>query len=113
MLAASLSQRFLKISTSWNFAPTSTSDVAVKELVNEFIKVIGRGTYHTEAQHDSPHESTYLQLDASLANTQLNWHPRLNVSSSVQWAANWYKDVLLEKTSAEDKVLEQINDYLQ
>ena len=112
MLASSLSQGFLKISPSWNFAPTSTSDVAVKEIVEEFIKVIGKGTYHAESQNSSPHESTYLQLDASLANRQLNWHPRLDVASSVQWAAEWYKDVLLEKISAEEKVLEQINDYL-
>ena len=38
-----------------------------------------------------PHEANYLKLDCSKANTLLDWSPKLDLPTALEWIVEWYR----------------------
>jgi CDP-glucose 4,6-dehydratase len=74
-----------------NFGPEASSFCTVREVVEAFsARFSGRpGWRHDAAAH--PKEAAALTLSSDLAHRALGWRPRLSVSESLSWTADWYR----------------------
>ena len=112
LLATELYKNGKKYSGGWNFGPLDKNNFSVKELIEEFIKVIGKGNYETEKDNELLHEASLLKLDISKAQTYLNWDPILEFNETVRFTAEGYKDESERKDVYSDRV-KQIEAYLE
>lgn len=92
MLAERLYNGGIEYSEAWNFGP---DDVNVKP-----VSWIADCLYHCWGddliwQRDSvtthAHENTYLKLDCSKAHARLDWRPKLDLQTALQWIVDWTK----------------------
>jgi CDP-glucose 4,6-dehydratase len=60
---------------------------------------------------DHPHEANLLALDATKAQTALNWQNRLSCDESVAWTVDWQKRVSREGQHPRSVTLQQIADF--
>lgn len=74
-----------------NFGPEASSFCTVRDVVEAFsARFSGRpGWRHEAAAH--PMEAAALTLSSTLAHDSLSWRPRLDVSESLSWTADWYR----------------------
>lgn len=91
LLAKRLYEGDFSLVTPWNFGPKDENFVPVSELVERGIKILGKGTYKIESE-DKFHEAGILKLDISKARSLLDWNPRLNVSDTLEFTFEWYKN---------------------
>ncbi len=78
------------LSGAYNFGPNNESFVTVKKLIDEAIKILGKGSYVINLD-TSKHESNLLKLDINKADVLLDWKPRLNLKENLELTFNWYK----------------------
>ena len=52
-----------------------------------------------------------LRLDASKARHELEWHPRLDLRSAIEWTVRWYAMFERDSRSARDLVDADIERY--
>lgn len=97
-----------KYSQAYNFGPQPDDHLSVEEFVVKAIASWGVGAWEDVSNTDQPHEAGILKLDISKATNDLNWRPKLNASSSIEWTLNWYKQPL-DKQAA--YTLDQIKEY--
>lgn len=71
-----------------NFGPDASAPVA--ELLDAFLGRLGRGSW-VLAEGEHPHEDARLALDVSLADAALGWRPRLDLPTTLDWTAGWYR----------------------
>jgi len=75
---------------AFNFGPSDTAMITVRDVVEQVIACYGAGAYDVDgAEH--PHESLVLRLDSSKARTLLGWRPILCVDEAVRWAVEGYR----------------------
>jgi CDP-glucose 4,6-dehydratase len=74
-----------------NFGPNPSSFCRVHEVVDAFsARFSGKpGWRRDPGVH--PEEAAALTLSSALAQGSLGWHPRLDVSESLAWTADWYR----------------------
>ena len=74
-----------------NFGPDPSSFCRVHEVVDAFsARFSGKpGWQRDPAVH--PEEAAVLTLSSALAQKSLGWRPRLDVSESLAWTADWYR----------------------
>jgi CDP-glucose 4,6-dehydratase len=97
---------------SWNFGPDPKESVAVRHVVDQAVKHWGGGARWETDHADHPHEARVLALNADLANRELGWIPRLDLSAGLAWTIQWYRTVHCDRTvSARAITLSQIEDY--
>jgi CDP-glucose 4,6-dehydratase len=94
LLGKRLAEAPQDFSTAWNFGPPTHDVLTVREVVDEAINVFGEGRYDTPVQVNQPHEAKLLQLDIHKAMTELNWKPKLDSTSAIEWTMQWYKKAL-------------------
>jgi CDP-glucose 4,6-dehydratase len=74
-----------------NFGPNPSSFCRVHEVVDAFsARFSGRPGWQRDAGV-SPKEAAALTLSSALAQSSLQWHPRLGIGESLAWTADWYK----------------------
>lgn len=112
LLASELYKGSNKYSGGWNFGPLEKNNFSVKELIEEFIKVIGKGNYETEKDNELLHEASLLKLDISKAMNLLEWSPVLNFDETVKLTVEGYL-VESEKKSLYLNRVGQIENYLE
>jgi CDP-glucose 4,6-dehydratase len=110
ILGALLENSPEKYSKAYNFGPLPDDHLTVKELVETAIKIWGSGKWKDASSPNQHHEATLLKLDISRAKQELNWKPKLNASTAIEWTINWYKQPEDKKT---EFTFSQINDYLK
>lgn len=71
-----------------NFGPREEA-LPVREVADHFIATLGSGGWAADVE-PQPHEDPRLALDASLAEKELGWTPRLSVNEGIEWTAEWY-----------------------
>lgn len=76
---------------AWNFGPGEHSSKPVGEVVERFAAAWGDGAQWQAIEAHGPHESTWLELDASKARRRLCWRPQLDLDSALEWTARWYR----------------------
>jgi CDP-glucose 4,6-dehydratase len=91
VLAEALVQSPARAPRAVNFGPDPASFCPVREVVETFsASFSGRpGWRRDTAVH--PNEANALTLSSALAGSSLGWHPRLTLSESLAWTADWYR----------------------
>ncbi len=80
-----------EFSEGWNFGPLESDVKPVSWIVEHMQGLWGDNSSWRLDGADQPHEANYLKLDCSKAHTGLQWYPRLNLSTALQWTVEWYK----------------------
>lgn len=74
----------------WNFGPNAEDPISVLQLAEMSLRLLDRGKIHIN-ENSNLHEASFLGLDSSLANKELNWSPVLNGKASIELTLNWYQ----------------------
>jgi CDP-glucose 4,6-dehydratase len=109
VLGGLLNQDHHKFSKAFNFGPLPDDHLTVKALVEKAIKSWGSGKWKNASIPGQPHEAGLLQLDITRSREELQWTPKLNAASSIDWTINWYKQPAEKKRNF---TIQQINTYL-
>ncbi|GAB3012355.1 CDP-glucose 4,6-dehydratase [Niabella terrae] len=109
-LARNLSQD-LSLSGAYNFGPRPADHLPVRSLVDQAIQAWGSGSWTDVSDPAQPHEAGLLQLDIEKALTVLNWQPRLDAITAIQWTIDWYKAVATDTNAALAITQQQIAAY--
>ncbi len=95
LLGAKLFQDEKEYRGAWNFGPDINGQCTVLELVELFIRKIGKGTVTLENKQAEFNEAKVLRLDNTKAKEKLNWYPSLNIEESINFTVEGY---MQEKT---------------
>ena len=90
-LAEGLCTRGSELAQAWNFGPSAAGQVSVGVVADRAAQLWGDGAGYQTVAGIHPHETKLLFLDAGKAHTGLNWHPRLDFDTSMEWTIAWYK----------------------
>jgi CDP-glucose 4,6-dehydratase len=95
----------------WNFGPSTTEKVSVRELVEEFAKSWGiqSRSYKLDIE-PYPKESDHLLLDSSKANLQLGWKNYLDFQETIKWTTDFYR--LQNEIGTRNAMSVQIKNFL-
>lgn len=74
----------------WNLGPDSRVAWTVEKVVQEIIRLWGRGSYRVDGQ-PQPQEARWLQLDGRKARTRLGWGPQYDVREALSLSIDWYR----------------------
>ena len=108
LLGGLLNNDPVKYSGAYNFGPNPEDHLTVKELVEMAIKTWQSGEWKDTSDKNQVHEANLLKLDISKAKQMLNWQPKLNAATAIEWTIKWYT-----KTDGVPAfTFKQINDYM-
>ncbi len=91
LLAERLAENGGLFATAWNFGPAEADARSVSWIADELARLWGSSTSWRKDAGMHPHESHYLKLDSSKARVNLDWHPVLPLSQSLEWIVEWYR----------------------
>jgi CDP-glucose 4,6-dehydratase len=80
-----------KFATAYNFGPHDSDAQPVSWIVDHMTSFWGDGASWVLDADPGVHEAGYLKLDASRAKSDLNWTPRLNLETALEWLVQWYR----------------------
>jgi CDP-glucose 4,6-dehydratase len=92
LLGTKLIENPKAFSQAYNFGPYVTDALSVSEMVTLAINCWGKGKYFSVENSIQPHEAGLLKLDISKVRSELNWVPKFNAKSAVEYTINWYKE---------------------
>jgi CDP-glucose 4,6-dehydratase len=95
----------------WNFGPGHDRPWGVMEVVREAARLWGNNAQWTVAAEDRLHEDNHLNIDASMARTQLKWEPKLDIKTALKWTIDWYRTHLNGGMDMRSYSLQQIERY--
>jgi len=78
------------IESSWNFGPMPGDELTVAELVREFLRTWGAGSWEDAGGADGPGEAAAIRLSVDKAVLRLGWRPRWDVREAIRRTAAWY-----------------------
>lgn len=81
----------------WNFGADDTDARPVSWIVDQLSALCDGRLQWEIAATSHPHEATYLKLDCSKSKNLLGWTPVLNLTTALQWVADWYKAYAAKK----------------
>ena len=110
LLAEHLLSDPTRYATAFNFGPTEDDAQPVQWIVEKMTKFWGKNASWTLDPDPGVHEAGYLKLDASRARADLNWRPRLNLETALEWLVDWYK-ASQSNQDMHQYTLNQINTY--
>jgi CDP-glucose 4,6-dehydratase len=96
-------------SGAYNFGPNPNDHLTVRELLELALKSWGSGNWKDTSDPNQLHEANLLKLDISKAKEKLQWLPKLNATSTINWTMDWYKQNTLDQFAY---TLAQINQYM-
>jgi CDP-glucose 4,6-dehydratase len=99
-----------KYDTAFNFGPHPKDHLTVKQLVELAITNWRGGEWKDASVPGQPHEAGVLKLDITKANQELQWQPKLDAATAIEWTIDWYKQPISRQL---DYTFEQIKQYLQ
>lgn len=111
LLSQGLFQRGSAFASGWNFGPSEGNNCMVKEVVDLLISKWGISVAWEKEGAEQPHEAGLLKLDCSKAHSQLGWHPKWDLDTTIQKIINWQKSYQA-KENMQEISLAQINQYM-
>jgi len=81
----------------WNFGPIDDDAKSVSWLVKKFEELWGKKISTEYNDNEFYYEAKYLSLDCSKAKKNLDWFPKLDISTSLEWTMKWYKEFFQKK----------------
>jgi CDP-glucose 4,6-dehydratase len=100
----------LFFSKAYNFGPLPNDHLTVKQVVETAIQSWGGGNWNDCSDDANVHEAALLQLNIEKAESELNWHPKLNAKTAIEWAIDWYKQPMSQIV---DYTFQQIRNYFE
>jgi len=94
----------------WNFGPRDQDVKPVEAILDHMVECWGEGAAWLLDQDAHPHEAQLLKLDISKAESQLKWHPRWTLESTLDRIIEWHR-CWLSGGNVKVKTLEQISEY--
>jgi len=91
MLAQKMWSEGDKYAGAWNFGPSDDDARPVSWIADQLTKQWGGGAMWLNDNQAHPHEAKYLKLDCSKAKGVLQWKPKMELSTTLQWIVEWYK----------------------
>jgi CDP-glucose 4,6-dehydratase len=112
MLAESLFKEGRRFAQSWNFGPEDKDCKTVKWILDDLVKIWGNDASWVLEQTAQPHEANFLKLDCSKSKSELNWHPKWEISSVLEMIVDWHKR-FNSGAVMKDLCLQEIKNYNQ
>jgi len=81
-------------------------------MVELAIKYWGDGSYIVKQMADQPHEAGLLKLDISKVLVEVNWKPKFNASSALDYTVTWYNRYFTDRDNIAAFTEKQIMDFL-
>ena len=76
----------------WNFGPEHADARSVSWIVDHVTRQWGEGITWGVEPGRHPHETTFLSLDITKARARLDWCPRLDLATALDWTVHWYRE---------------------
>ncbi len=76
---------------AWNFGPRPDSCRPVREVVEEFIRSWGKGTWECRAEQAPPPEAHVLRLNIDKTIAELDWRPVWEFGQMIERTAHGYR----------------------
>lgn len=108
-LAEKMTEDPQSYASAYNIGPDKEDVMDVETVTRKFIEYYGKGKYGIEQHAEQPHEAQLLMLDNSKLKEKIGQKPKYTADKAIQITAEWYAD---KNTSAQEKCLQQIKDYL-
>jgi CDP-glucose 4,6-dehydratase len=89
-LAEALIERGHAVAGAWNFGPDHDDARTVGEIATQFATLTGARPWIYEPS-DGKYETGSLRVDATKAQAELGWRPRLTVDEAIALTATWYR----------------------
>lgn len=111
LTAEKLYSQGIDYSEGWNFGPEEADAKPVEWIVENLVRYWGEGAAWQLDGAKHPHEASYLKLDCSKAKARLGWHPRWNLSTTLEKIIAWHK-TWLDGNNMREYTLKEIDQYL-
>jgi CDP-glucose 4,6-dehydratase len=95
-----------------NFGPPEAAVCAVREVAEQFKRIMGSEGWQAGGADPNLKESGYLAINASLARETLGWESLLDVGQAIGWTLDWYK-TFRDKKHMRNFSLRQLVEYLR
>ncbi len=95
-----------------NFGPPEAAVCAVREVADQFKRIMGSEGWRAGGADPNLKESSYLAINASLARDTLGWKALLGVDDAIGWTLDWYK-ACRDKKDMREFSLRQLVKYLR
>lgn len=113
LLASELFKGKKELADGWNFGPDLSSNVSVKDLIEEAQQYWSKILYDLTPDFKH-HEANLLMLDCAKSNKILNWSPVWNRQKTIQKTIEWYKFFYeSNKVLTNRDILEYIEDAIE
>jgi len=76
---------------AWNFGPPEQSEKNVGWMADRLYSLWGAPFRWATTSAQGPRENTYLKLDSSKARARLDWSPKLDLNTTLDWIVRWTK----------------------
>ncbi len=110
LLGAKIYEDPNSFSGSWNFGPNNSEFMDVMHVASNIIKFMNKGSIEISDASNNMHEANLLQLNCDKASQFLDWHPRWDVTKTIEETAKWYNE-FLSGADMKEISINQIIDY--
>jgi CDP-glucose 4,6-dehydratase len=80
----------VEAASAFNFGPSEDDAWPVERIANRLANMWGPDAAWVQDNAASVHEAHYLKLDSSKSRADLEWRPRLNLETALEWTVEWY-----------------------
>jgi CDP-glucose 4,6-dehydratase len=81
----------VRYATAFNFGPKDEDAWPVERIATKLAELWGEGARWVRDEAEHVHEDHWLSLDASRAEKELGWQPRLGIEQGLEWSLAWYR----------------------
>lgn len=111
VLAQELYENGDEFSGAWNFGPKDEDCKSVSWLLDNLVNMWGNNaSWQLDDKNINPHESVFLKLDCSKANSKLKWSPKWSLKHSLNLVVDWHK-IYMKKGNVRKECEQQIINY--
>ena len=110
MLAEKLFVEGPPFAEGWNFGSRDDDTKPVSWIVEQLTALWGKGASWDLDPHPQPHETHYLKLDCSKADSKLGWQSVTRLKDALQGIITWHR-AYIEKADMHLETLNQIRRY--
>ncbi len=109
-LAANLFENPKSFSGSWNFGPSTSEVLTVKDVAKKIVEKLGNIEIVIDDSDKKKYESNLLQLNCDKAKLRLGWSAKWKSSEALEMTAEWY-NLYMKKINIKETSLSQLTDY--
>lgn len=90
LLAEKLYSGTTQYSDGWNFGPGPSNEQTVLTVAEQLVAHFEGASLNVQGDKSAPHEAKFLRLNASKAQSELSWKPKLGFEETISFTADWY-----------------------